>query len=46
VTRGEELAALKAKLKAREGRPGFAANTAELKQRIAELEAEGSNDGD
>ena len=35
-----ELAALKAKLKAREGRPGFAQNVADLKARIAELEGQ------
>lgn len=40
MTREEELAALKAKLKAREGKPGFAANVAEIKARIAQLEAE------
>jgi hypothetical protein len=35
----EEIAALKAKVKAREGRAGFAENVAALKARIAELEA-------
>lgn len=40
--REKELAALKAKLKAREGRPGFAENVQEIKNRIAALEAEGS----
>lgn len=35
----EELADLKAKLKAREGKPGLADNVAALKARIAELEA-------
>lgn len=34
------LADLKAKLKARENKPGFAANVAAIKKRIAELEAE------
>lgn len=34
----EELAALKAKLRAREGKPGFTENVADLKARIAELE--------
>ena len=38
-----ELEALKAKLKAREDRSGFAANVAELKARIAELEAANGN---
>lgn len=39
MTRQEEIAALEAKLRAREGRPGFEANVAELKARIAELKA-------
>jgi hypothetical protein len=39
VSREEELAALKAKVKAREGKPGFKSNVADLKQRIAELES-------
>lgn len=39
MTREEELEALKAKLQAREGKPGFAANVEALKARIAELEA-------
>ncbi len=39
MTAAEELAALKAKLRAREDRPGFSANVAALKARIAELEA-------
>lgn len=39
MTREEEIAALKAKLKARRDRPGFAANVAEIEARIAELEA-------
>lgn len=39
MTREEEIAILKAKLKAREGRPGFEANLREIKARIAELEA-------
>lgn len=38
MTRDDELANLKAKLKMREGKPGFAANVAEIKARIAELE--------
>lgn len=37
MSRAEEIAALKAKLKAREGRPGFAGNVAEIKARIAQL---------
>ena len=41
MTREEELAALKAKLAAREGRPGYGPNVAELKERIAQLEAQG-----
>ena len=40
MTRDEELAALKAKMKARKDRPGFGANVKALEQRIAELEAE------
>jgi hypothetical protein len=35
----DELANLKAKLKAREGKPGFKQNVEHLKARIAELEA-------
>jgi hypothetical protein len=35
----DELAALKAKLATREGRPGFANNVKAIKARIAELEA-------
>lgn len=37
--KAERLAALKAKLKAREGIAGFADNVAQLKREIAELEA-------
>jgi len=40
VTPEEELEALKAKLKAREGKGGFAQNIEHLKQRIAELEGQ------
>ena len=40
MTRQEELDALKAKLRAREGKPGFSANVAALKKRIAELEGD------
>ena len=35
-----ELDRLRGKLRAREGRPGFEANVAEIKARIAELEAQ------
>jgi hypothetical protein len=35
----DDLETLKRKLEAREGKPGFKANTEALKQRIAELEA-------
>jgi hypothetical protein len=41
MTRAEEIAALRAKLKTRKDRPGFAANVAEIERRIAELEAAG-----
>jgi len=40
MTRDEELVSLKAKLKAREGKPGYALNVIALKARIAELEAQ------
>jgi hypothetical protein len=40
MTRDEELAALRAKLAAREGRTGLAENVREIKARIAELERE------
>jgi hypothetical protein len=33
-----ELDSLKAKLRAREGRPGWAANCEEIRKRIAEIE--------
>lgn len=36
----EELADLRAKLKARSGKTGFKANVDEIKARIAELEAQ------
>ena len=39
----EEIAALKAKLRKREGRPGFEENCEEIRARIAELEKEGAN---
>lgn len=39
MTAKEELAVLKAKLKAREGKQGFKQNVADIKARIAELEA-------
>lgn len=38
MDREAELADLKAKLAAREGKPGLAANVKEIKARIAELE--------
>lgn len=38
MTRDEELAALRAKLAAREGRPGYGENVKAIKARIAELE--------
>jgi len=34
-----EIAALKAKIRARQNQPGFAQNVADLKARLAELEA-------
>lgn len=36
-----ELEALRARLRAREGKPGFADNVADLRKRIAELERAG-----
>lgn len=39
----EQIDALKAKLKARQGKPGFGSNVKALEQRIAELEAEAAN---
>ncbi len=38
MTAAQELADLKAKLKAREGKPGLAANVDAIKARIEELE--------
>jgi hypothetical protein len=38
MAREEEIAALKAKIKARSGKPGFGANVETLKARLAELE--------
>lgn len=38
MTRKEEITALRAKLKSREGRPGFKANCEEIRARIAALE--------
>lgn len=38
MTPAEELAALRAKLSAREGKGGFGENLREMKARIAELE--------
>lgn len=40
MTRDQELADLKAKLKARQGRPGYAANVKALEERIAEMETQ------
>lgn len=40
MTRDEEIAALEAKLKTREGRPGFKANADALKARIERLKQE------
>jgi len=37
MTRDEEIAALEARLKAREGRPGFKANVEAIRKRLAEL---------
>lgn len=39
----QELSALRAKLAARQGKPGFAANVAAIRQRIAELEGRRGN---
>jgi len=38
MTKEEELAALRAKLKAREGKQGYKQNVADIRKRIAELE--------
>lgn len=43
MTREAELAALKAKLATRKGRPGYADNVKAIERRIAELE--GAADG-
>jgi hypothetical protein len=40
----DDIEALKAKLKARAGRPGFKANEELLRKRIAELEGQGDAD--
>jgi hypothetical protein len=40
MVRETEMTKLRQKLAAREGRPGFKANVAEIKKRIAALEAE------
>lgn len=45
VTREQEIADLQRKLRAREGRPGFAANVAEIRKRRDELR-EGQADAD
>jgi hypothetical protein len=39
MSREQEIAALKAKLKARENQPGFKSNVEQIRKRIAELEA-------
>lgn len=39
MTKDEELAALRAKLRARENQPGYKDNVAAIKARVAELEA-------
>jgi hypothetical protein len=41
MTPEEEIAILKAKLKARDGKQGYEANVREIKARLAELEREG-----
>jgi hypothetical protein len=41
MTREEEIAALRLKLKQREGRQGYKANCEAIRAKIAELEAEG-----
>lgn len=40
MTPAEEIKTLKAKLRARDGKPGFKDNVAAIKARIAEMEAE------
>ncbi len=40
MTRDEELADLRAKLRSRENQPGYKANVAAIRARIAELEAD------
>jgi hypothetical protein len=45
MTREEQIAALRAKLAARENRPGFKNNVEEIKRQIERLEAEGDDDG-
>lgn len=40
MSRDQEIALLREKLAAREGRPGFAENVREIKRRIAELEGQ------
>jgi hypothetical protein len=42
MDREQRIADLKAKLKAREGRPGFKVNCEEIRAQIAALEAEAS----
>lgn len=43
MTREQEIADLKAKLRARKGKPGFKANVDAIKARIAELEGQNGN---
>jgi hypothetical protein len=43
MTRDEEIAALEAKLKAREGRPGFRANVEEIRAKIERLKQEAAD---
>lgn len=40
MTTAEEIAALEAKLKARDGKPGFKDNVAAIRQRIADLKGQ------
>lgn len=39
MTPEEEIKALRAKLRARDGKPGFKGNVSAIKERLAELEA-------
>lgn len=40
MTRAEQIEQIKAKIRARENRAGFAGNVADLKARLVELEAQ------